>query len=515
MSTIGSLAVNVTANTEKFSRGMKTARHELAAFEKISEHITHTITHLGGALAAGLTVHKFIEDVHKATEDIVELSHAAKRLGMSTEAFGGLEHAANLSHISTEQLTKALTKMEKNVGSGADAIQDLHLRASELKNLKADEIFLRIAGAIEKLPTASEKTAAAMAVFGKSGAEMLKLINQGPDGIRAAMAEAGRMGLAPSEEDVKKIEEEDRAIRQLSETYKGLAREAAVYFSDFAKHFAQAASVAMGGDSPGTKAWDRTMGSMADPQFNKMQTEIFRAYQRRHSAFTNQGLGPALSWLFGSDKLFEGDKQDIFNKYGIETNSPEAEQYADAAFSRREKAQAEQSRKDQANQKYNLWFGARSAIGDMGSGFSPSSAAKGFWSNLTTAPGMAYRADPTAFWKMILGGDAFESPQKPDEGDLMADPNYVRLRNSIDEMGIAGNARSTPRHGAIGSAQGNAALEYGSASAFSQGVRSQQQSQLNENAKLQLKTQQSMDKSLQRIDANLKNNKPVQTVDLA
>src|SRR4051812_32911870 len=114
MGTIGDLSVTVSANTEKFSRGMKTARHEAGTFGKVAEGLTHQITHLATGFAAGFTIHRFIHDVETANESLIELGHSAKRLGAGSEGLGGLEHAGALFHVSNETLIKDLTFMEKN-----------------------------------------------------------------------------------------------------------------------------------------------------------------------------------------------------------------------------------------------------------------------------------------------------------------------------------------------------------------------------------------------------------------
>ncbi len=193
MGTIGDLAVTVTANTEKFSRNLKTARSEAGVFGSSLEKLGHQVVELASGFAAGLTIHRFISDIESATEGMVELGHAASRLGASTEGMGALEHAGALVHLSNEDLIRDLTFMEKNLGKNSDEFRKLGLSVDNLKSMNADQALLKIAEALERLPSAADKTAAALAIFGKGGAGILKLTND-VEGLKSAMEEAKGRG---------------------------------------------------------------------------------------------------------------------------------------------------------------------------------------------------------------------------------------------------------------------------------------------------------------------------------
>ena len=75
------------------------------------------------------------------------------------------------------------------------------------KNLKSsDQVLLEVANAFSKFEDGTTKTALAIAIFGRAGADLIPLLNQGADGIRKMQEQAQRLGLV------------DRADRQGSRT---------------------------------------------------------------------------------------------------------------------------------------------------------------------------------------------------------------------------------------------------------------------------------------------------------
>jgi hypothetical protein len=271
---IANIAVGVVADTSKFTPAMKQARHETGLLGGVAEDVHHQLTHLMGAFATGFTIHKFIEEIHEGYHSLIELAHDSKRLGATAGGLGGLEHAAALVRVSSEDLVRSLTFMEKNIGNSKDDIRALGLDFEHLKSLKADQMFLEIAEAIEKLPTAADKTAAVMGIFGKGGAPMLNLIEQGPGKIREAMEEAKGMGLAPDEETIKKIEEADRATRELHEAWKGFTMTLASKTAPALKDIAEMLNGMMGAKTPADRAFDSAIGVLPDKQFHDIVEEL-------------------------------------------------------------------------------------------------------------------------------------------------------------------------------------------------------------------------------------------------
>jgi hypothetical protein len=129
-----------------------------------------------------------------------EVGATAEKLGVNAQRYQELGFAAQQSDTSIETLTMGLGLLSKNLiaaqdGSkeAADSFKDLGLDPKQFKT--ADEAFVAIADKLSKLPAGAKKTALSMKLFGKSGKELVPLLNIGREGIQKFAAEANALGL--------------------------------------------------------------------------------------------------------------------------------------------------------------------------------------------------------------------------------------------------------------------------------------------------------------------------------
>ncbi len=104
---------------------------------------------------------------------------------------------------------------------------------------------MRIADAINAIPDAADKVAVSMDVFGKSGANLLSLIQSGSDGMKQAIKEALEIGLAASREKIASVEEANDAISTMKSAFTGAFRTVTIAIAPFVKPFADGIKDAM------------------------------------------------------------------------------------------------------------------------------------------------------------------------------------------------------------------------------------------------------------------------------
>ena len=138
-----------------------------------------------------------------AAQTADDISKMSRRLGMSYGELAALSHAADLAGVSMETMAKGATKSDiamvkaQNGNKQAQAsFAALGLSVNDLAGMDAADRFGAIAGAIGVLPTAAQRAAAAVSIFGKAGADLLPLFEMGAGGVRAATKDAERFGLA-------------------------------------------------------------------------------------------------------------------------------------------------------------------------------------------------------------------------------------------------------------------------------------------------------------------------------
>ena len=131
-----------------------------------------------------------------------ELGKTAQQLGLPVEALSQLQYAADLSGVSMSSLETGMRRFSQNMAQDADKFEALGVSVRDLDGAMRPtmDVMEDVAQVLASMPDGAEKTALAMDLMGRSGAEMIPLLNGGRDALREMMEEADRLGLTISGE---------------------------------------------------------------------------------------------------------------------------------------------------------------------------------------------------------------------------------------------------------------------------------------------------------------------------
>jgi lambda repressor-like predicted transcriptional regulator len=196
--------------TEGMAKQMETAVGGVAS---MLEHFAAPLATFLGMLGGGAL---FKEAISEASELGDSLAKGAQKAGMSVEALSGLAHAAKLSHVAFDDLVGGLAKLAKNMqeavftptSKAAAAFKALGIEVTDAQGhlRNSDEVLGEVAEKFKGFEDGAGKTALAMNLFGKSGAQMIPLLNEGKEGISELMAEAKRLGITMTTDQAKASE---------------------------------------------------------------------------------------------------------------------------------------------------------------------------------------------------------------------------------------------------------------------------------------------------------------------
>ena len=230
MALIGEIFVNLRAGTAAFASDLKrasnlsfdTARQMERSFKIIGAAAVGAI----GAAAAGAAAM-----AARAIDTADKMGKMAQSTGMSVEQFSALSYAARLSDIDTGALSQSLVILAKNLEKSNQATLEGKAAHSALGTLFRGNIpvFASTQGAMEgiaerlsKLPDGYQKSALAAQIFGKSGAQLIPLLNQGAEGIRTAAEEAAAFGVVVSGQTAKAAEHLNDQMTRLKAAVDGV-----------------------------------------------------------------------------------------------------------------------------------------------------------------------------------------------------------------------------------------------------------------------------------------------------
>jgi hypothetical protein len=200
-----------------------------AAWGKVANDIlgpVKTIAAVGTAATAA--VYGLATATAKVGDDAVK---AAKKVGISTQEYSKLAYAAGLSNVSQETLSTSLRKLNLNIAGAVKGNKEAQLAFKRAgvdiydtngKLKSTNQILLEASDTFAKMPEGIYKADLAMALFGKSGAEMVPLMEQGSAEINKLRQEAERLGIVFNDEEGAKAEGFMDSMTTLKSSIQGL-----------------------------------------------------------------------------------------------------------------------------------------------------------------------------------------------------------------------------------------------------------------------------------------------------
>lgn len=157
---------------------------------------------------AGTALFLFTKNAADAADALYDSSQAA---GLAADEYGRLKFAFEQNGSSAAGLDTAMRKLNVNIkqasegtGAGAALFKQLGVSVTDASGRvrSAEAIFQDVSDAFVRLPDGATKSALAIQLFGRSGGEVVQVLNQGGDAIRAFGVEAERLGLVLSNDMV-------------------------------------------------------------------------------------------------------------------------------------------------------------------------------------------------------------------------------------------------------------------------------------------------------------------------
>lgn len=241
---LGTLTIDLVAKVGGFQTGMTKAQREA---DKRAAAIERRLKKMGVAIdaafkiAAAAAVAAFgaiTVGVGRAIDGMDRIAKSSQKVGVGTEALSKLAYAAELSGVEFGQLEGALAKLAKSRDMAAQGSKEqldifralgVEFQRADGTLRNTDEVLADIADRFQALPDGSTKTAAAMALLGRSGAQLIPLLNGGSQGLSDMGDELERLGGVVTPEAAKQSEQFNDNITRLKTAvdslWIGLAKE--------------------------------------------------------------------------------------------------------------------------------------------------------------------------------------------------------------------------------------------------------------------------------------------------
>jgi lambda family phage tail tape measure protein len=228
---LGTIVLDLQANTASFVSGIdKAAQISLNS----TKNIQKAFSAMGGILVGvlGTIEASVLAMVDASIEGAAKLEDLAQSAGISTAGLSALDYAAKQSGISQEQLVKGVEKLSKAMLAAAqaptaqaNAFKTLGVAVTDAtgKLRPTEDVLTDIAGKFATMQDGPMKTALAMQLFGKAGADLVPLLNRGKAGITDLMDEAKKLGIVVDEDFAANAKHFEESMNKLKAAAQGTA----------------------------------------------------------------------------------------------------------------------------------------------------------------------------------------------------------------------------------------------------------------------------------------------------
>lgn len=229
MNTVAQLVIEMSANMSSLQQDMNKAQKvvegSMAKVQSAAQGAMKALTGIG----VGLSVAGLAAFIRGAIDAADEMSKLSQKTGLAVQDVAGLQLAYRQSGLAAEVLQTSIAKMSKAMADGSDAFtaMGVSVRNQDGTLKSTRQVLGEVSDKFAGYKDGAEKTALAMEIFGKSGADLIPLLNGGAGALEEFDAMAQKLGLTISEQTAKDAEKFNDTLDLVGQGMQGIGRQVA------------------------------------------------------------------------------------------------------------------------------------------------------------------------------------------------------------------------------------------------------------------------------------------------
>lgn len=213
---IGTLLISMQADVARLSSDMGKARRTVDDAMGGIVRAAGMARSALGLIGIGVSAAAFSSFIKGSIDAADQLNDLSQKTGTSVEMLAGMKLAADQSGTSMEAIAKSAQKLSTNMADKPELFKRFGVTAKDTTGA-----MIQLADMFAAMPDGVEKAALAQQLFGKSGAEMIPLLNQGSEALRAMVEEGKRLNPVTAEM-AKQADQFNDDLAKLSAQFSGL-----------------------------------------------------------------------------------------------------------------------------------------------------------------------------------------------------------------------------------------------------------------------------------------------------
>ena len=216
------IKVKIDADTTGLTKGLAAATEKLTKFGKVAGAAIGVAVVGAAAGLAALT--------KAAIDNADELGKVSQKMGITVEALSRLQYAAKLSGVELSGLQTGMNALARNMAAGSEAFTQLGVAITNSDGTLRSSVSVigDIADRFAGMEDGATKTALALGIFGRAGADLIPLLNGGSAGLAAMAQEADNVGATISGTTAKAAERFNDTLSKIEATMGGVVNKVMV-----------------------------------------------------------------------------------------------------------------------------------------------------------------------------------------------------------------------------------------------------------------------------------------------
>lgn len=221
--------VQFGAKVDELDKGVEHAKEKFDELVEGANQIKEVFAQIAEVAGIALSLDALKEFVVSMGELGEHTERAMAILGLSSKQIGELGFVARETGSSQDALSLALERFSRGLqqaqsdsGPVAKALEAMGMRAKDIIGLRFDEILAKVAEKFSGWEDGANKTAIAMSLFGRTGAEMIPTLDKGAAGIKDLGDAADATGSVLSEKTTKALVDMQHQLVATGASFTGL-----------------------------------------------------------------------------------------------------------------------------------------------------------------------------------------------------------------------------------------------------------------------------------------------------
>jgi len=211
---IGALRVVLGLDSATFEQGLKDTGKQLSAFEKSFGGISAGVVAGGALIANALSslASSIASSMGDAIDKVSKIGLTAQKIGANVEDFAALAGAASKVKVSTDELGTSLARLSRSIAEVASGKQGDAQKAFEVLGISvrdasgqvktSTQVFAELSDKFKNYTEGANEVALATALMGRSGADMIPVLNQGSAAVKKQAEEMAALGIVMDKDTV-------------------------------------------------------------------------------------------------------------------------------------------------------------------------------------------------------------------------------------------------------------------------------------------------------------------------